>query len=69
MNQYQKEDKGTVLRFGMFAGSNWDVPNFRLYSSAMSMADMEIGRMLRGETSMDTGLLKLQREINGLLKQ
>lgn len=44
-------------------------PSFRDYPSAMEMADMEIQRMLRGETSLDTGLLKLQREINRYLSQ
>ena len=46
-----------------------ETPNFRLYPSAMTMADGEISRMLKGETSMDSGLLKLQREMNALLKE
>ena len=46
-----------------------EVPNFRRYPSAMFTADTEISRMLKGEASMDTGLLKLQREINEQLKQ
>ncbi|WP_313071925.1 ABC transporter substrate-binding protein [Lacrimispora sp.] len=46
-----------------------ETPNFRLYPAAMVMADGEICRILKGEASMDSGLLKLQREINGLLKQ
>lgn len=45
------------------------VPRFRLYSSAMAMADNEISRMIGGEESMDSGLLKLQREVNALLRQ
>ena len=44
-------------------------PNFRQYSSVMSEADREISRILNGEVSMDNGLLKLQREMNSLLKQ
>lgn len=44
-------------------------PGFRLYPDAMETADIEIRRMLTGELSMDSGLLKLQREINRLLKQ
>jgi multiple sugar transport system substrate-binding protein len=46
-----------------------ETPNFRLYPAAMVMADGEISRILKGEASMDSGLLKLQREINGLLKE
>jgi len=46
-----------------------EMPNFRLYPAAMVMADGEISRILKGEASMDSGLLKLQREINGLLKE
>jgi len=46
-----------------------ETPNFRLYLSAMNLADGEIGRIISGEISMDTGLLKLQREINSILKQ
>lgn len=45
------------------------VPRFRLYTSAMTMADNEIGRMISGEETMDSGLLKLQREVNALLRQ
>lgn len=45
------------------------VPRFRLYTSAMAMADNEIGRMISGEETMDSGLLKLQREVNALLRQ
>lgn len=45
------------------------VPRFRLYTSAMAMADHEIGRMISGEETMDSGLLKLQREVNALLRQ
>lgn len=44
-------------------------PNFRLYLSAMNLADREIERIISGDISMDSGLLKLQREVNGLLKQ
>ncbi len=44
-------------------------PNFRKYPAAMAMADGEITRMLNGETSMDSGFLKLQREINNYLKE
>ena len=43
-------------------------PNFRLYPSAMALADGEISRIISGEMSMDSGLLKLQREMNGLLR-
>ena len=34
-------------------------PNFRLYPSAMALADGEISRIISGEMSMDSGLLKL----------
>ncbi len=44
-------------------------PNFRMYPAAMALADGEIGRIISGEMSVDSGLLKLQREMNGLLKQ
>lgn len=44
-------------------------PNFRQYPAAMDLADGEISRIISGEVSMDSGLLKLQRELNGLLKQ
>ena len=44
-------------------------PNFRMYPAAMALADGEIGRIISGEMSVDSGLLKLQRELNGLLKQ
>ena len=46
-----------------------ETPNFRLYAWAMNLADGEIGRMIQGDVSMDSGLLKLQREINGTLRQ
>ena len=46
-----------------------ETPNFRLYLSAMNLADGEIGRIINGDVSMDSGLLKLQREVNGVLKQ
>lgn len=44
-------------------------PNFRLYPSVISLADGEIGRIVSGDASIDSGLLKLQREINGLLRR
>lgn len=44
-------------------------PNFKKYPAAMNMADSEMGRIIDGNVSMDSGLLKLQREMNGLLKQ
>ena len=44
-------------------------PNFRLYQSAMDLADGEISRMLHGDVALDNGLLKLQREVNSLLRQ
>lgn len=44
-------------------------PNFRLYESAMDMADGEISHMIQGDVALDTGLLKLQREVNSLLRQ
>lgn len=46
-----------------------ETPNFRRYSSVMSVADSEIGYIISGERSIDSGLLKLQREINGMLRQ
>lgn len=46
-----------------------EAPNFRQYSSAMSLADGEISRIISGDVSIDSGLLKLQREINGVLKE
>lgn len=46
-----------------------ETPNFRLYSAAMNQADSEIGYIVSGERSIDSGLLKLQREINGMLRQ
>lgn len=46
-----------------------ETPNFRLYAWTMNLADGEIGRMIDGDVSMDSGLLKLQREINGTLRQ
>lgn len=46
-----------------------DTPNFRLYPAAMSLADGEIGRIISGDVSIDNGLLKLQREVNGVLRQ
>lgn len=44
-------------------------PRFRRYSQAMDLADKEIGQMINGEVTMDSGLLKLQREVNTFLKQ
>ncbi len=44
-------------------------PNFCLYQSAMELADVEISRMIQGNVTLDNGLLKLQREINSLLRQ
>lgn len=46
-----------------------EAPNFRRYSSAMTLADGEIKRIISGDISIDSGLLKLQREINALLKK
>lgn len=46
-----------------------ETPNFRRYSSVMSVADSEIGYIISGERSIDSGLLKLQREINSMLRQ
>jgi len=46
-----------------------EAPNFRRYPAAMNLADGEISRMVNGGRSIDSGLLKLQREINGLLRQ
>ena len=46
-----------------------ETPNFRLYPAAMSLADSEIGYIISGERSIDSGLLKLQREVNSLLRQ
>ncbi len=46
-----------------------ETPNFRLYPAAMSLADGEIGYIISGERSIDSGLLKLQREVNSLLRQ
>ncbi len=46
-----------------------ETPNFRLYPSAMNLADSEIGWIISGERSIDSGLLKLQREVNSLLRQ
>ncbi len=44
-------------------------PNFRLYPDAMELADAEIGHMVNGDVALDNRLLKLQREVNNLLKQ
>jgi multiple sugar transport system substrate-binding protein len=46
-----------------------EIPNFKQYSAAMDLANTEITGMLNGDLSLDTGLLKLQREVNNLLKQ
>ncbi len=46
-----------------------ETPNFRRYSSVMNQADGEISAIINGERSIDSGLLKLQREINSLLRQ
>jgi len=46
-----------------------ETPNFRRYSAAMSQADREISSIINGERSIDSGLLKLQREINAFLRQ
>ena len=35
----------------------------------MSQADREISSIINGERSIDSGLLKLQREINAFLRQ
>jgi len=44
-------------------------PNFRLYPAAMELADVEIGRMVNGDVALDNRLLRLQREVNDLLRQ
>lgn len=44
-------------------------PNFRLYPAAMELADAEIGHMVNGDVALDNRLLRLQREVNSLLKQ
>ena len=46
-----------------------EAPNFRRYTSVMNRADSEISAIISGERSIDSGLLKLQREINSLLRQ
>ncbi|MDO4325209.1 MAG: extracellular solute-binding protein [bacterium] len=46
-----------------------DMPNFQLYAAAMELADGEISHMVNGDMALDNRLLKLQREINSLLKQ
>ncbi len=46
-----------------------ETPNFRRYPAAMDLADREIHFIISGERSLDSGLLKLQREMNGLLRQ
>lgn len=46
-----------------------EAPNFRWYSSAMNLAESEISRMISGDVSVDSGLLKLQREVNGWIRQ
>lgn len=45
-----------------------ETPNFRRYSSVMSVADSKIGSMISVERSIDSRLLKLQREINSMLR-
>lgn len=45
------------------------VPNFRLYPAAMELADTEISHMVNGDVALDNRLLRLQREVNNLLKQ
>lgn len=44
-------------------------PNFRLYPAAMELADTEISHMVNGDVALDNRLLRLQREVNNLLKQ
>lgn len=44
-------------------------PNFQKYPAAMELADGEIVGMVQGDVSMDNGLLKLQREINSMLRK
>ena len=44
-------------------------PHFGKYPEAMKRADSEVERILLGEASMDSGLLKLQREMMAFLKE
>lgn len=45
-----------------------DVPNFRQYPAAMELADGEISHLVNGDVALDNRLLRLQREVNQLLK-
>lgn len=44
-------------------------PHFGKYPEAVKRADSEVDRILSGEVSMDSGLLKLQREMMAFLKE
>ncbi len=46
-----------------------ETPGFRQYPAVISQADSVIQGIISGEISIDSGLLKLQREINGVLRQ
>lgn len=46
-----------------------EAPNFRWYASAMRLAEGEISQIINGDVSVDSGLLKLQREVNGWIRK
>ena len=50
-------------------GEEVAAPHFGKYPEAMKRADSEVERILLGEASMDSGLLKLQREMMAFLKE
>lgn len=56
----------TLLNEVMESGTS--LPKFRKYEEAMRMADNGIEEIIRGEKSLDNGLLVIQREINNVLR-